>query len=104
MHERAQRNTFSRELIRDLEETIARVSERSDVHVIVITGYDNYFCCGGTQRELLSMCDGTLEFAQFDFFDLLLRCKLPVVAAMQGHAIGGGLAFGCFADVIVMAD
>lgn len=44
------------------------------------------------------------KFTDFAFADLLLRCEVPVVAAMQGHAIGGGLVFGAYADLIVLAE
>jgi len=29
---------------------------------------------------------------------------VPTIAAMQGHAIGGGLAFGCYADLIILGE
>ncbi|TWK83402.1 hypothetical protein CHCC20331_0578 [Bacillus paralicheniformis] len=32
-----------------------------------------------------------------NIYSLSLDCRIPVIAAMQGHAIGGGLAFGMFA-------
>jgi polyketide biosynthesis enoyl-CoA hydratase PksI len=104
MEERAQKNTFSRPLVNGLQETFAEIGRRTDLRVVVLTGYDNYFCCGGTKEELLAMHEGRLQFTDMSFYDLLLRCELPVMAAMQGHGIGGGLAFGCTADVIVMAN
>ena len=104
MADRTARNTFSPALVRGLRECFAELARRSDVRVVVITGYDSYFCCGGTRAELLAMHEGRLRFSDVDFHDLLLRCELPVIAAMQGHAIGGGLAFGCFADLLVMAE
>ncbi|HEY1110123.1 MAG TPA: SDR family NAD(P)-dependent oxidoreductase, partial [Opitutaceae bacterium] len=33
-----------------------------------------------------------------------LQCRVPVIAAIQGHAQGGGLVFGLYADVVVMAE
>jgi polyketide biosynthesis enoyl-CoA hydratase PksI len=45
-----------------------------------------------------------VDFTDFPFFRLLLDCELPTIAAMQGHAIGGGLAFGLYADIIVLAE
>lgn len=104
MADREARNTFSMPLIHGLRARFAEIARHPGVRAVVVTGYDNYFCCGGTKAELLAMHEGRLQFDDLDFYDLLLRCELPVVAAMQGHAIGGGLAFGCFADVIVMAN
>ena len=32
-----------------------------------------------------------------------LDCKIPVIAAMQGHAIGGGFSLGLFADFVLLS-
>ena len=47
---------------------------------------------------------GKLKFTDVAFFRLLLDCEIPVVAALQGHCIGGGFAFACFADLFVLAE
>ncbi|MBA2648143.1 MAG: enoyl-CoA hydratase/isomerase family protein [Legionella sp.] len=104
MVERDSHNTFSHALIRDLIKTFDFINAHQEVKVVVIHGHDNYFCCGGTQEELLNLQTGTMNFADLGFYRLLLDCKVPTIAAMQGHAIGGGLAFGCFADLIILAE
>lgn len=103
MEERTHRNTFSAALIQGLTEAFNQIAQ-SDTRVVVIHGFDNYFCCGGTQDELLTLFRGEATFTDLDFYDLLLRCEVPTIAAMQGHGIGGGLAFGCFADLIILAE
>lgn len=102
MEDRAYRNTFSSALTNGLINAFS--SFRAETKVVVLHGYDNYFCCGGTQEELLQLCRGEITFTDLAFYRLLLDCKLPTIAAMQGHALGGGLAFGCYADLIVMAE
>lgn len=104
LEDRASRNTFSRYFVEGLRNVFAEVARDTSLRVIVVHGYDNYFCCGGTKDELLTITDGKLQFTDANFFDLLLQCDLPVIAAMQGHALGGGLAFGAFADLLVMAE
>jgi len=102
MEDRANKNTFSEALVTQLKETFTQVEANPSVKVVVITGFDAYFCCGGTRKELLAILDGHLNFTDQGIHDLLLRCKLPVIAAMQGHAIGGGLVFGCYADILIL--
>lgn len=102
MEDRESRNTFSKRLIQGLQQVFNNIQQ--DSKVVVIQGYDNYFCCGGTQEELLAIQAGTLNFNDLDFYRLLLDCEIPTIAAMQGHAIGGGLAFACFADMMVFAE
>lgn len=104
MVDRESHNTFSRALIQGLMETFQAINAHEEIKVVVIHGYDNYFCCGGTQEELLNLQSGKMTFADLAFYRLLLDCPVPTIAAMQGHAIGGGLAFGCYADLIFLSE
>ncbi|MBV7338438.1 enoyl-CoA hydratase/isomerase family protein [Chloroflexi bacterium TSY] len=104
MADRTYRNTFSQPLIEGLLHTFEAIQQNPDVKVVVIHGYDNYFCCGGTQEELLNIFEGKIKFNVLPFYRILLDCEIPTISAMQGHGIGGGLAFGCYADLIVMAE
>ncbi|MBA2610940.1 MAG: enoyl-CoA hydratase/isomerase family protein, partial [Bacteroidetes bacterium] len=102
--DRAAKNTFSRQLIDGLHQVFNELQQNPTVKVVVIHGYDTYFCCGGTQEELMAIFSGKLTFTDLDFYRILLDCEVPVIAAMQGHAIGGGLAFACYADMLVLAE
>lgn len=102
LEDRKSCNTFSYEFIQGIINAFS--SLLPETKVVVVHGYENYFCCGGTQEELLKIFEGKITFADLDFFKLLLECPVPTIAAMQGHALGGGLAFGAYADLIIMAE
>jgi 4-carboxy-3-alkylbut-2-enoyl-[acp] decarboxylase len=104
LEDRDSKNRFSPALIAGIERVFNQVAENAQARTVVITGYGNYFCCGGTRDELQLLASQKAKFTDFHFYDQLLRCELPVVAAMQGHAIGAGLAFGAYADVLVLAE
>jgi polyketide biosynthesis enoyl-CoA hydratase PksI len=104
LEEREYKNTFSTPLINGLMNCFEALQQMPDIKVIVVHGYDNYFCCGGTKEELIGILEEKLQFTDLNFYDLLLRCEVPVISAMQGHALGGGLVFGCYADIIVMGE
>jgi polyketide biosynthesis enoyl-CoA hydratase PksI len=104
LEEREYKNTFSKPFINDLKNTFEAIGRMADISVVVVHGYDNYFCCGATKEELINILGQELQFTDLDFHDLLLRCEVPVISAMQGHALGGGLVFGCYADIIVMGE
>jgi len=104
LEEREYKNTFSKPLINGLMNTFEAIGRMADISVVVVHGYDNYFCCGGTKEELIDILEQKLQFTDLNFYDLLLRCEVPVISAMQGHALGGGLVFGCYADIIVMGE
>jgi len=104
MEDRASRNRFSPAFMEGVEAAFAAVAAEPEARVVVLHGYDHYFCCGGTREELLLLASGEARFTDFPFFDLPLRCPVPVIAAMQGHAIGGGFVFGLYADLIVLGE
>jgi polyketide biosynthesis enoyl-CoA hydratase PksI len=104
MEDRGSKNRSSEEFMSGIDAAFRAIEANSETRVVVITGYENYFCCGGTKTELLLVASRQAKFTDFAFYDQLLRCEIPVVAAIQGHAIGGGLVFGAYADVIVMAE
>lgn len=95
MADHTYRNTFSQPLSEGLVHTFEAIQQNPNVKVVVIHGYDNYFCCGGTQEELLKIFEGEIKFNDLAFYRVLLDCEIPTISAMQGHGIGDGLAFGC---------
>ncbi|MFI9594971.1 SDR family NAD(P)-dependent oxidoreductase [Nonomuraea sp. NPDC052265] len=95
---------FTRELIDDLQAAFAEIAGREDVKAVVLTGSGNVFSMGATPEALRTLAGGEGRFTDVPFlYEGLLRCDRPVIAAVQGHASGGGLAFGLFADLVIMA-
>lgn len=114
LEEREYKNTFTLRLVNGLKEIFEKtIPQDPEIKVVIVQGYDQYFCCGGTKEGLLELTEGTgkeagdakaRRFTDLNFHDLLLRCEVPVIAAMSGHTLGGGLAFGCYADILVMGE
>jgi polyketide biosynthesis enoyl-CoA hydratase PksI len=104
MCDRPNSNQLTAALVSSLMTEFARIGADPDVHAVIIHGFDSIFCTGGTQAELLSIVDGGLHFDAIPFYRLLLDCEVPVIAAMQGHALGGGLVFGMYADIVLLAE
>lgn len=103
MQDRASKNTFTDALIRGLTQAFADIAANERCKAVVLTGYDSYFSCGGTQEGLRELFEGNFQFTDKDLYSLALNCPVPVVAAMQGHGIGGGFVLGLFADFVVLA-
>jgi acyl transferase domain-containing protein/enoyl-CoA hydratase/carnithine racemase/acyl carrier protein/NAD(P)-dependent dehydrogenase (short-subunit alcohol dehydrogenase family)/SAM-dependent methyltransferase len=99
MEERDGRNTFTPRLMDGLSEAFALVARSADLKAVVLTGFEGYFACGGTSDGLESLQRGETHFTDRRIYSLPLECPLPVIAAMQGHAIGAGWALGMFCDL-----
>ncbi len=104
MEDKKDKNTFSIDLVVGLMKAFTAIQEDSKFKAVVMTGYDSYFACGGNKEGMQAIHDGKVKMTEAYFFRLPLDCKIPVIAAMQGHAIGSGLCMGLFCDFIVMSS
>ncbi|MEA2488833.1 MAG: polyketide synthase PksN, partial [Acidobacteriota bacterium] len=104
MEDRAARNMFSGALQEGVREAFAHIEQTPAYKAVVLTGYDSYFSSGGTKETLLDIQNGKVRFTDLDIFRAALDCKLPVIAAMQGHGIGAGWSMGMFADVMLLSE
>lgn len=102
MQDRIHKNTFSDELIQGLIQSFEAIRANTHYKVVILTGYDSYFSSGGTKEALLAINESKVQFSDVNIYSLALECKIPVIAAMQGHGIGGGFVMGLFADFVVL--
>lgn len=98
MREEKQKNSFNDALMNGLIEVFERISQMPELKVLVLTGYGAYFACGGTHEGLESLQSGKSKFTDLKVYTLPIECEIPVIAAMQGHAIGAGWSLGMFCD------
>ncbi|MFI2710528.1 polyketide synthase [Micromonospora sp. NPDC018662] len=104
MADRRGRNTFGPALCTGLVGAVTRAAADERTRVLLVQGLPELFCAGGSQRELVRFAQGDGSFDEDDFFRVFAHCPLPVVAAVQGHAIGGGLVLALYADVAVFSE
>jgi len=96
-------NTYTYEMNRQLDEAILRARMDNDVYVIVLTGAGEKFFCAGANIKMLSTVDPTFKY----YFclhanEMLLRLEHTpklVIAALNGHTVGGGLEIAMAADI-----
>ena len=102
MGDRDTKNAFSDAFSRAITEAFATIRRTPEWKVVVLTGCDGYFASGGTRDGLASLQRGETRFTDSKIYSLPLACELPVIAAMQGHAIGAGWALGMFCDIALL--
>ena len=103
--EREGSNTFTHAFTEGLRLRLEEIRGRNDLKVVVVHGYDSIFSAGGTQDELIGILEKRIQFTDLDFlYKGFLTCPIPVIAAMQGHAMGGGFVMGLWADFVILAE
>lgn len=101
--DRENRNMFSDLMMQELAQAFAEVNDNDDIKVLVIHGDGGYFIMGGGKEGLVAINKREINFLDFGIHQLFLDCKVPMIAAMNGHALGAGLSIACFPDIMVMA-
>ena len=97
------KNALSPEMVRELEERMAEVGGNDAVKAVVLAGLDEYFSTGANLETLEQLVAGKITPRDLLLPRMLLNVPVPVVSAMAGHAIGGGLALGICSDVSVVS-
>lgn len=96
-------NSYTHELLRELDEAILQARFDENVHALVITGKSEKFFSAGADINMLA--NQSLAY-KYNFalhgHEVLLRMENTpklVIAAINGHAVGGGLEIAMAADI-----
>lgn len=86
-----------------LERALLTLGFDPAVKVIVLEGLPDVFCSGGSRDMLLALATQNRTAADLLLPKRVLDVPVPVIAAMAGHAVGGGFALGACADIVLLA-
>lgn len=101
------RNALTSSLAEDFEEAVAEFGRDNSQRVLIITGAgDKAFCSGADLSEVKDMADGGMKLPTAVNQDLMGvgSCEKPVIAAINGLAVGAGLELAICCDFRLAAE
>lgn len=103
MNDEQRKNVFAEDFIHELIENMDALEENEKVKVLVLSGLKEVFSAGAEKQNLLDLCDGKVLVKDLVISEKLINAPFPVIAAMEGHAVGGGLVMAACCDMVVAA-
>jgi enoyl-CoA hydratase len=102
-------NALGRAIREEITRVFDALHERDDVRAIVFTGTGKTFCAGADIKERAKMTGEPGEHAPLnrlvrEMFYSLMECRKPVIAAVNGPALGAGFALTLCCDILFASD
>jgi len=102
-------NAHSAQVLLELAESFDAIADRDDVRVAILTGAGKVFCAGADIKTRSGRAPQPGDHWQTsraarEAYHSVRECVKPVVGALNGAALGGGLAIAASCDMLVAAE
>ncbi|RJQ31663.1 MAG: hypothetical protein C4589_01250 [Peptococcaceae bacterium] len=100
-------NALDMEMRLELAQLLRRLSSDEEIRAVILTGAGKAFCAGGDIRSQQGLGIPQLRKrldAAYECINLLMRIPKPVVAAVNGPAVGAGFSLALATDIIFASD
>lgn len=102
-------NALSKKLSDELTMVLDWISETDDVRAVVLTGAGKAFCAGADLKGRAEVIKGPGDLSAHsrrtrECFHAIRECAKPVVVAINGAALGSGLAIAASCDILVASE
>jgi naphthoate synthase len=98
-------NMFNPQMCFELRDCIDRIRRETRTRVIVLTGAgDRFFCIGGRKEDMEETNTYAGVIPVLDMYESIERLQKPVIASVNGFAVGGGNVLQVICDLTIAAE
>jgi enoyl-CoA hydratase/carnithine racemase len=98
-------NTMTKEMAKQLLEAVHEANSNDDIRVVVLTGAGEKAFSAGSDISILDEYGSNWQYRnRLEYCDVLRGLKKPLIAMVNGFAVGGGLELALCADMRFAAD
>jgi enoyl-CoA hydratase/carnithine racemase len=96
------RNALNLELRQALSTTFQELSKNENVRAIVLTGGEKVFAAGADIKDFTTATTSEMYLRHTEqYWQSIVDCPKPIIAAVNGYALGGGCELAMHADIII---
>lgn len=96
-------NIFCESFVMDFLNTLDELEKNHKPHVLILHGLDSVFSGGADKDTLVNLCDGKVLVKDLVLSERMVNAEYPIISAMEGHAMGGGLVLALCSDIVIAA-
>jgi enoyl-CoA hydratase len=102
-------NAHSAQMLTDIPTMFDRLSDLEEIRAVVLTGQGTVFCAGADIKERTGEASQPGDHwrtsrAARETYHSIRECQKPVIAAINGAALGGGLAIAASCDILISSE
>ncbi|BFH72843.1 enoyl-CoA hydratase-related protein [Sulfurisphaera javensis] len=98
-------NALNMEMVWDFVNVFNELEKNKDVKVVIITGSGRAFCAGADVNEMANMkVEDIVRVGHMPMWERLRTFRKPVIAALNGLTVGGGLELAMACDIIIASE
>jgi len=95
-------NSLNIETSKEIYEGLKELEMNSSVRVVLIKGNHKFFSAGADVKELSNLnTESAKSKGLFNFFDKIKEINIPIIAIVEGYALGGGMELALLCDIII---
>ena len=99
------RNALNTAILEDLSNVLGRIAKNHDLGSVVLTGGEKVFAAGADVKEMAALDTlGIHRDARPAFWRQIADFPKPLIAAVNGYALGGGCELALHADMIIAGE
>jgi enoyl-CoA hydratase len=98
-------NALSSSLMKELLEALNDFEQDDEIRIIIVTGGEKIFSAGADIKEMSNI--GTIDALKrgnLDYFDNIRKITKPIIAAINGYCLGGGLELAMACDILIAGE
>ncbi|WP_457968534.1 enoyl-CoA hydratase [Acinetobacter calcoaceticus] len=96
------KNALNGEVRKQLAQIFSELSFNDEINAVVLTGGDEVFAAGADLKEMATATSTEMLLRHTErYWNTISQCPKPVIAAVNGYALGGGCELAMHADIII---
>ena len=98
-------NSLNIETSKEIYDGLKELEMNSSVRVVLIQGNQKFFSPGADIEELSNLnTESAKAKGLFNYFDKINEINIPIIAAVEGYALGGGMELALLCDIIIASE